>query len=67
MSSLERPPAKAPAWVVVALGIGGLVVAFWLAGVVLSAIGLIVRLVLAAAIIVLAAAWVVSRLERNSS
>jgi len=63
VSELERPGAGLPGWVVATLAIGGVLAAFWVVGVVMAAIGLLVRLALAVVVVVLIAAFVVSKLE----
>lgn len=65
MSNVSRPDTGTPGWVVLAVGVAGVFAAIWVLGLVLSAIGLIIKLVLSVAVLAAAAWFIVNALTGN--
>ncbi len=66
MSNVDRPDTGTPGWVVVTVVVAGIFAAIWVLGLVLSAIGLIIKLVLSVAVLAAAAWFIVNALTGGS-
>ena len=66
MSNVSRSDTGTPGWVVVTVVVAGVFAAIWVLGLVLSAIGFIIKLALSVAVLAAAAWFIVNALTGKS-
>jgi hypothetical protein len=66
VSNVSRPDTGTPGWVVATVVVAGVFAAIWVLGLVLSAIGLLIKVVLSIAVLAAAAWFIVNALTGGS-
>jgi len=66
VSNVSRPDTGTPGWVVVTVVVAGVFAAIWVLGLVLSAIGFVIKLALSVAVLAAAAWFIVNALTGGS-
>ncbi len=66
VSNVSRPDTGTPGWVVVTVVVAGVFAAIWVLGLVMSAIGVAIKLALSVAVLAAAAWFIVNALTGSS-